>query len=76
MNPALPRLAAPALAAVVENQYMLLMIVAATLVLFGFFIFLAKKTTFGRHVYAIEDFGLTREQVRERFSAYCDRFDV
>lgn len=30
----------------------------------------------GRHVYDIADFGLTPEQVRERFAAYCDRFDV
>lgn len=30
----------------------------------------------GRHVYDIADFGLSRDQVRERFAAYCDRFDV
>jgi hypothetical protein len=31
---------------------------------------------FGRHTYALEDFGLTAEEVHERFKAYTDRFDV
>jgi len=38
-----PSLLPPVLAAMLDNEYTLLMIVALTLVLFGFFIFLAKR---------------------------------
>jgi len=31
---------------------------------------------FGRHSYALEDFGLTAGEVRERFRTYTDRFQV
>ena len=34
------------------------------------------KGKFGKHVYALEDYGLTREQIRERYRAYCVRFSI
>ncbi|GIX29592.1 MAG: putative sulfotransferase [Porticoccaceae bacterium] len=34
------------------------------------------KGKFGKHVYALEDYGLTREQIRERYRAYCERFAI
>jgi hypothetical protein len=30
----------------------------------------------GTHRYRLEDYGLSRDQVRERFAPYCDRFDI
>jgi hypothetical protein len=30
----------------------------------------------GRHSYSLEDFGLRREAVRERFAAYVERFGI
>jgi Sulfotransferase family len=34
------------------------------------------KGRYGKHDYALEEYGLSKEQVRERFSAYCLRFDI
>ena len=34
------------------------------------------KDKHGRHEYTLEGFGLTREQVRNRFAVYCERFGV
>ena len=30
----------------------------------------------GRHAYSLEEFGLTKEQVREHFRDYCERFGI
>ena len=30
----------------------------------------------GRHAYSLEEFGLTKEQVREHFRHYCERFGI
>jgi len=30
----------------------------------------------GRHMYSLEDFGLTKEQVRAHFRSYRERFDM
>ena len=35
-----------------------------------------KQHKYGRHKYAIEDFGMTREDIESRLSAYRARFDV
>ena len=34
------------------------------------------KDKHGKHEYSLEGFGLTREQVRDRFVDYCARFGV
>ncbi len=34
------------------------------------------KGKHGKHEYTLEEFGLTREQVQERFRGYCERFDI
>jgi len=34
------------------------------------------KGRHGRHEYALEEYGLSRGQVRERFSGYCQAFDI
>ncbi|MCB1686861.1 MAG: sulfotransferase [Halioglobus sp.] len=34
------------------------------------------KGKFGKHEYNITDYGLTEGEVRERFSDYCDRFNI
>jgi hypothetical protein len=35
-----------------------------------------ERTKFGTHDPQLADFGLDRDQVRERFAAYCERFEV
>lgn len=34
------------------------------------------KGKHGSHAYSLEDYGLTREQVRERYRDYCERFAI
>ena len=34
------------------------------------------KGQYGTHAYTLADFGLREAEVRERFAAYCERFDV
>jgi hypothetical protein len=34
------------------------------------------QDTFGRHRYAMRDFGFTPEGLDEMFADYCERFDV
>lgn len=34
------------------------------------------KGKLGRHTYALEDYGLSREGIRERFKDYCERYDI
>ena len=34
------------------------------------------KGKHGRHSYALEDYGLSREQVRARYADYCERFEI
>ncbi len=34
------------------------------------------KGKHGKHVYALEDYGLSRDQVRVHFRDYCERFDI
>ena len=34
------------------------------------------KGKHGRHVYSLEEFGLTEPQVREHFRDYCERFGI
>ena len=34
------------------------------------------KGKHGRHTYSLEDYGLTTEQVRERYANYCERFSI
>jgi hypothetical protein len=34
------------------------------------------KGKHGSHTYSLEDYGLTRDQIRERFSDYCERFSI
>ncbi len=34
------------------------------------------KGKHGKHSYALEDYGLTREVVRERYRDYCERFNI
>ena len=34
------------------------------------------KGKHGRHTYSLEDYGLSREQIRERYRDYCERFGV
>ena len=34
------------------------------------------KDRFGKHTYALEEFGLRREAVAERFADYTARFDI
>ncbi len=30
----------------------------------------------GRHTYSVEDYGLTRKQIRAHYKDYCDRFSI
>lgn len=34
------------------------------------------KDRFGKHVYSLEEFGLTAGAIRERYRDYCERFDI
>jgi hypothetical protein len=34
------------------------------------------KGQYGAHAYTLADFGLRETEVRDRFAAYCERFDV
>lgn len=34
------------------------------------------KGKFGKHEYSLEEYGLTKEIVRERFADYCERFSI
>jgi len=36
----------------------------------------APELKFGQHRYEVADFGLTEDEIRERFGAYVDRFDL
>jgi len=30
----------------------------------------------GKHVYTMEEYGITEEQIRASFAAYCERFSI
>ena len=34
------------------------------------------KGKFGKHEYSLDEFGLTAEHIRERYSDYCQRFNI
>jgi hypothetical protein len=34
------------------------------------------KGQHGAHRYGLEDFGLRKDEVEERFATYCERFDI
>jgi hypothetical protein len=34
------------------------------------------KGKFGKHEYSLEEYGLTKDIVRERFADYCERFNI
>jgi hypothetical protein len=38
--------------------------------------FLGNRPDSGRHIHALEGFGLTKDEVRDRFAAYCEELDI